>query len=266
MPKLSVIVIAKDEERDLPACLASVAFADEKIVVDAESGDRTREVAEAAGAKVIVRPWPGHAAQKQFALSQATGDWVLSLDADERCSRELEAALPRLVADPAIDGYRVRFRTWAFGRRQRFGGRWSERHVRLFRRAKASFPPREIHESAEVGGRLAKVDAPIEHHTYRSLEELLEKVNRYSTLAARERFARGKRFSYLSLWRWPWGFFKRYVLWLGFLDGYDGLVHAAVSGLYDLLKYAKLRDLEASSPPGPLPASGEGGARSPAPR
>jgi len=245
VPRLSVIVIAKDEERDLPGCLASVAFADEIVVVDAESTDRTRELAQAAGAQVVVRPWPGHAAQKAFALSQARGDWVLSLDADERCSEALKAAIPALIGEGArADGYLVRFQTWAFGRRQRFGGRWTERHLRLFRREKASFPAREIHESAEVEGTLARVDAPIVHHTYRSLDELVEKLNRYSTLGALERFKKGRRFSILSLLRAPWGFFKRYVLWLGVLDGWDGLVQAALGATYDFLKYAKLRDLE----------------------
>jgi glycosyltransferase involved in cell wall biosynthesis len=244
VPRLSVIVIAWDEERDLPDCLASVKFADEIVVVDAESTDRTRELAQAAGAKVVVRPWPGHAAQKAFALSQASGDWVLSLDADERCSEELQAAIPELLAASGVDGYLVRFHTWAFGRRQRFGGRWSERHLRLFRRERASFPAREIHESAEVQGQLAKVDAPILHHTVRTLDELVEKLNRYSTLGAIERSKKGKRFSYLSLLRAPWGFFKRYVLWLGVLDGWDGLVQAWLGATYDFLKYAKLRDLE----------------------
>ncbi|MGC4117533.1 MAG: glycosyltransferase family 2 protein [Myxococcales bacterium] len=251
MPKLSVIVIAKDEERDLPGCLASVAFADEIVVVDAESTDRTREVAQAAGPKVrvVVRPWPGHAAQKAFALSQATGDWVLSLDADERCSQELQEAIPKLVAASDVDGYLVLFQTWAFGRRQRFGGRWSERHLRLFRREKATFPAREIHESAEVAGRIVKVDAPILHHAVRTLDELVEKVNRYSTLGALERFKKGKRFTVLSYFRLPWGFFKRYVLWLGVLDGWDGYVQARLGATYDFLKVAKLRDLERGADP-----------------
>ncbi|MBI5543054.1 MAG: glycosyltransferase family 2 protein [Deltaproteobacteria bacterium] len=243
-PRLSVIVVVRNEERDLPGCLASVAFADELVVVDAQSTDRTREIAEQAGARVFVRAWPGHAAQKQFALEQATGDWVLNLDADERCSAELRAAIPQLLEDGTAEGYRIRFRTWVFGRRQRFGMRWTERHLRLFRREKGSFPPRAIHECAEVSGRAPAVDAPILHFTYDSLEKFVDKINRYSSLAARERFAQGRRFSYFSLWRWPWGFFKRYVLWLGFLDGWDGLLHAAISGLYDLLKYAKLRDLQ----------------------
>lgn len=244
MQRLSVIVITRNEERDLPECLASVAFADEVIVVDSQSTDRTCELARHAGARVIVRPWPGHAAQKAFALAQATGDWVLSLDADERCSPELRDAIPRAIAQDGVDGYDVLFRTWAFGRRARFGGRYGERHIRLFRRAKASFPERAIHESAVVEGGVARLDAPILHHTYVSLEEFVEKVNRYSSLAASERFARGKRFSALSLLRWPWGFFKRYVLWLGLLDGVDGFLYAAISGLYDVLKVAKLRDLE----------------------
>jgi glycosyltransferase involved in cell wall biosynthesis len=242
--RLSVIVIAQDEERDLPECLASVAFADEIVVIDAESRDRTREIAQKAGAKVVVRPWPGHAAQRQFALEQASGEWVLSIDADERCSPELKGAIPQAIDGEGVDGYLVRFRTWYFGRKARFGGLFHERHLRLFRRSKASFPPRAVHEGARVEGAIATLDAPILHHTSATLEELLEKANRYSSLAAAERFSQGRRFRVLDALRLPWGFFKRYFLWLGLLDGWDGLMLAAVGGLYDYLKCAKLRDLE----------------------
>jgi glycosyltransferase involved in cell wall biosynthesis len=244
VPRLSVTIIACDEEPDLPACLASVAFADEIVVVDSGSRDRTREVARAAGARVLERPFDGFAAQKQFALEQATGDWVLNLDADERCSEELAAALGPAMAQEGVDGYQVRFQTWLFGRRARFGGLARERHLRLFRRAGSRYPPRAVHEGVEVAGEVRALEAPIRHYTYRSLAEYLEKINRYTSAAARERYAAGRRFSRWSALRAPWGFFRRYLLQLGFLDGWAGLVFAAMGGLYDFLKEAKLADLE----------------------
>ncbi len=257
MPRLSVTIIARDEERDLPDCLASVAFADEVVVVvDSGTRDRTREVARAAGARVLERPFDGFSSQKQFALEQAAGDWVLNLDADERCSGALQAALAAAMAEEGVDGYEVRFWTWLFGRRARFGGLSRERHLRLFRRSEARYPARAVHEGVEVRGAVRVLDAPILHYTYRSLEEYVDKINRYTSAAARDRFAAGRRFSPLSPLRAPWGFFRRYVLQLGFLDGYAGLVFAAMSGLYDFLKHAKLGDIErerAALPPGPPP-------------
>jgi hypothetical protein len=244
VPRLSVIVVAKTRSADLPGCLESVRFADEIVVVDAESADRTRELAQAAGARVIVRPWPGHAAQKAFALAQATGDW---------CSRWTPtSAAPRSCGGHPRAGGRPR-RGRLPGAVPHLGlraapalrGRWSERHLRcsgarseLLDRESTSAP----RSRGTVGGptRRSSTTAPA-----RTLDELLEKVNRYSTLGALERFKRGKRFSRWSLLRGPWGFFKRYVLWLGVLDGWDGLVQAWLWATYDALKYAKLRDLQA---------------------
>ncbi len=254
MPRLSVTIIARDEELDLPECLASVAFADEIVLVDSGSRDRTRAIAQAAGAKVLERPFDDFAAQKQFALAQATGDWVLNLDADERCSGPLREALGAAMAREGVGGYRVRFETWLFGRRARFGGLGRERHLRLFRREGARYPPRKVHEGVEVAGEVRALDAPIHHYTYRSLEEYLDKINRYTGAAAADRFAAGRRSSRFALARGLWGFFRRYVLKLGFLDGRVGLVFALMSGLYDFLKVAKIEDLErerAALPKGP---------------
>lgn len=249
MHRLSVTVVTKDEERDLPGCLESVKFADEIVVVDSGSTDRTREIATAAGAKVYENPWPGDGPQKAFAMERTTGDWVLNLDADERCSQELAAALPSAMADAAVDGYHVAFQTWMFGKRMRFGGFQTETHPRLFRRTKARYEARKVHGGAVIEGRVKKLKAPIHHRTQVSLHEYVDKINRYSTGVARERFAAGKRFHALSVLRWPFGFLRRYVLRLGFLDGYAGLVHASLGGLYDWLKYAKLEDLEHEGQP-----------------
>jgi glycosyltransferase involved in cell wall biosynthesis len=242
MARLSVTIIARDEERDLPGCLESVRFADEVVVVDSGSRDRTRDIARAAGAKVYENPWPGYGAQKELARQKATGDWVLNLDADERCSPQLAAALPGAFSQEDVDAFSLPFPTWVFGRRARFGELWGERHVRLFRRERARYAERAVHETVLVEGRVARLDAPVYHLTYASLEEYLDKVNRYTSALARERYRQGRRFSPLAAVRLPWGFFRRYVLRLGLLDGWAGFLLASVGALYDLLKYAKLDD------------------------
>jgi len=242
VPRLTVTIIAQDEERDLPDCLASGSFADEIILVDSGSRDRTRDIARAAGAKVFENPWPGDAPQKGFALERATGDWVLNLDADERCSPELRSALPAAMARDDVDGYQVRFQTWLLGRRARFGGLQGERHLRLFRRSKASYETKKVHGGALVDGRIAKLDAPIQHLTYHSLSAYVDKVNRYTTQRSLDRLESGRRFTPLAALRLPWGFFRRYVIRLGVLDGYIGFVLAALGGMYDFLKYAKIDD------------------------
>jgi glycosyltransferase involved in cell wall biosynthesis len=244
MPSISLVVIARDEEIDLPACLASVPFAAEKIVVDSGSSDRTREVARAAGAKVIDQAWLGYGPQKAFAFQQASSDWILNLDADERLSTELAAEIPKAAERTETAGYRLRYRSEMFGRTLRFGGLGSESHLRLFRRGKGRVAERTLHEGIDVDGEVGTLAAPVLHRSYADYSEYLRKLDRYTTLAAEARFAEGRRFTPLAAARLPWAFFRRYVLQLGFLDGFAGFAYAALSGFYDFLKEAKLQDLE----------------------
>jgi glycosyltransferase involved in cell wall biosynthesis len=244
VPRLSLIVVTQDEERDLPSCLASAAFAEEKIVVDSGSRDRTLEVARGCGATVLHRDWEGYGAQKAFALTQATGDWVLSLDADEQLSPELAAEIPAAIQRSDVDGYWLRFQTIFLGKKLRFGAALGERHLRLFRRAKGKFDPRPIHEGVVVDGRVGTLAGPVIHESHRSLDEYFRKFNAYTTAMAEERRRRGHRFSVLSAWRLPGRFFSRYVLRGGFLDGYAGFTYASLLAFYDFVKYAKLGDLE----------------------
>lgn len=247
MSTLSLIVIACDEERDLPRCLGSVQ-ADEKLVVDSGSRDRTREVAQAAGARVVDHAWEGYGKQKAFALAQATGEWVLSLDADEALSPELAAELPAALARADVDGYELPYRSEVLGKVLRFGGWGREHHLRLFRRSKARIAEVAVHEGFEVDGRLARLQHPVLHRPYEDLSEYLRKVDAYSTLGAHERIRRGRAFSSASMLRAPWGFFRRYVLFGGFLDGYPGFLAASLGAMYDVLKVAKQRELQLGGP------------------
>ncbi len=244
VPRLSLIVVAQDEEQDLPACLDSARFVDEAIVVDSGSRDATREIARARGARVLENPWPGDGPQRQFALEHATGDWVLNLDADERLSPSLVPEIQKAIERPEIDGYYLRFQTVFLGRRLRFGAALGERHLRLFRRSRARFNDLEVHGGVRVDGRVGILSNPVIHDSYRNLDEYFRKFNAYTTAMARQRRAAGVSFSPFSALRLPWRFLTRYVLRGGFLDGYAGFAYASLGSFYDFVKYAKLWDLE----------------------
>jgi glycosyltransferase involved in cell wall biosynthesis len=241
MPKLSVTIVAQDEEADIGECVASVAWADEVIVVDGGSRDRTVEIAERAGARVIRQPWTGYAAQKNFALDRATHDWVLSVDADERVTTELRAeVMAALDRGPEYDGYQVPRRSYFLGQWMRHGGWYPDYNLRLFRRGKGRFREREVHERVDVDGRVGALHAPIDHYTYRTLSEYVQRMDRYSTLAAHELRRAGVSVGPVDLLVRPAATFVRmYVVQRGFLDGFRGLLLAGCYASYTFFKYAK---------------------------
>jgi glycosyltransferase involved in cell wall biosynthesis len=241
-PKLSVCIVAMNEEDRIADCLRSVDFADEWIVIDSHSTDRTREVAEGLGARVIERDWPGHVQQKNFALEQAEYEWALCLDADERVSPELRSALlAALAGDTLPDGFEFARRTWYLGRWIRHGGWYPDRKLRLVRRAKARWGGTNPHDHLDVNGRVVRLPGDLLHYSYRSIGDHLRTINSFTTIAAREKHARGRRAGLLDLVGRPvWKFLRMYVLKAGFLDGVAGLVVAVTGSYYVFLKYAKL--------------------------
>ena len=239
--RLSVAVIAWNEEERLRACLESVAWADEILVVDAESTDKTVVLAREFTDRIWVRPWPGFAAQKNFALDQAGGDWVLSLDADERVTPALRERIVRLLAEggPAA-GYRIPRQNVFWGAWVRHGGLYPDYQLRLFRRGAGRFADDAVHESARVSGPVEQLSEPLLHHSYRSLEDFVQRANRYSTLAARDWLARGRPVGPLDLIFRPLGrFLSMYIMRLGFLDGWRGFVLAVLYADYVFLRMAK---------------------------
>ncbi len=239
---LSVIVIAKNEETSIADCLKSVAWADERIVLDGGSLDATVAVAKALGARVeVVTDWPGFGPQKNRALALATGDWVLSLDADEQVSAALRDEIEATMKAPGAVLYRMPRASSYCGRTLRHGGWWPDYVVRLFRRGEAQFSEELVHErliSAQAVGTLTQ---PLLHDTYASLEEALDKANRYSTLGAQQAFARGERSGLVkALGHGLWAFFRTYVLRRGFLDGGQGLLLAVSNAHATFYRYAKL--------------------------
>jgi len=252
MPLLSVAIITQDEERNLARTLASVRFADEVIVVDSGSKDRTVEIAEAHGAKVFVREWPGFAAQKNFAIAQCTGDWVLSLDADEEMSPELATQIRLLLpTNPPSDAYYLNRRNLFLGRWVKRGGYYPDSKLRLFRRTAANFAvqphfeERPVHETMTFDGESSTLDFDLIHHAYPTLEDYLEHMDRYSTLGAQLLLSQGRVSKSFLAFYWNilivphLSFFYNYILRLGFLDGREGLLLHLYHSTYISWKYSK---------------------------
>ena len=247
---LSAILIAKNEERDLPGCLDSLKGLASEIVVmvSDETTDRTEEIARAAGTKVLRRRFDDYARMRQASLEAASGDWCLWIDPDERVTPALAAEIRSALArSPSFDAYYIPFEVLFLGRALRWGGLGSESHVRLFRRSKSRFVGGALHEGVQVGRPTGRLDGKIVHEPYKTISEYLEKLDRYTSLAAEKRFAAGRRF---SAWRHlilPWEFFARAVLKLGFLDGFPGLAWAGLSAFHSWLKYVKLGEMQRNS-------------------
>lgn len=246
IPGLSVIIIVRDEEKDIRACLESVAeIANEIVVVDSGSTDRTMEICGAFTEKIFQKDWNGFAAQKQFALDQAQGPWVLNIDADERLSPKLRLEIARVLKqNPAHNGYMIPYRHYFLGKRLRFSGVQGERHIRLFKKSESSYGHDRVHEGVHVRPPIGELSSPMEHVSYRDIDEYLRKCNFYTSLIAERKWEEGERFHFWHHLRLPAEFLSRYVLKLGFLDGQAGLVYSTLSSYYVWLKYLKLRDLE----------------------
>jgi len=243
--KLSVTVITKNEAAHIDACLASVAWADERLVVDSRSTDGTPELASARGARVIVRDWPGYAAQKNFAASQASHDWILSVDADERVSPALADEIQVLLRTaPAHAGYRVPRVTWHLGRWIRTTDWYPDFQLRLYDRRRAEWPIRRVHESVAIAtgaGQAGQLAGELQHYAYRDISHHHRTMDLYTTLAAEEMHAAGRRAGLVDLVvHPPAAFLRNYVLRRGLGDGAPGLIISAMNAHYVFLKFAKL--------------------------
>lgn len=249
--KLSVCVIARDEERDLPGLLesllplrAALGPDFECVLLDSGSRDRTLELAARWGARTASRPFDDFAAQKQACLDLCAGEWALSLDCDERLSPELAGALPGVLADPgAAAGYELPFEVEFEGRVLRWGGLGGERHLRLFRRAQGRFGGEHLHEGVRVEGPVARLAHPVRHRPYADRREYMDKLAVYIERAARARLAAGRRPCWTDALRPPWELFARLVLKLGVLDGRPGVEWARLAALHTRLKYRRLAEL-----------------------
>jgi glycosyltransferase involved in cell wall biosynthesis len=244
--KISAVVVCGNEEANLADCLESVRWCDEMVVVESLSTDRTPEIARRYTERVISRAWAGYVAQKQFALEQATGDWILSLDADERCSPELREAIRAALASPQADevaGFEVRRHVFYLGRWIDHGGWYPDWKLRVVRRGRARWVGSDPHDRLEADGPVGRLEADLVHHTYRDFAQQLRTVDRFSEVVAEGWLEQGRRFSLLdALFHPPAKFLECYVWKRGFLDGWPGFVIAATSAFYVFAKQVKLRE------------------------
>ena len=257
MTKLTVTVITSNEGPHIASALESVSWADEIIVVDSRSADDTVAVAGRYTPHVEVRDWAGYGAQKNYASAKAANDWILSIDADERISPALAEEIRALMrSGPTAPGYRVPRVSYYLGRWIRSTDWYPDYHLRLYDRRRARWSERRVHESVELlddgvnRRRLPRLKGEMLHYPYRDVSEHLQKIDRYTTLAAEQWDAEGRRGSALQALVYPrLAFFRNYILRKGFLDGRAGLLVSMLNSYYVFLKYAKLLEMQRLSDP-----------------
>lgn len=244
---LSVTVITLNEEGNLRECLEDVRWAEEIVVVDALSTDRTVAIAKEYTDRVFLNPWPGHQEQKNFAIERASHEWVFSVDADERVSPALRAEIEAVLSDPqAADGYNLPRKNLFLGRWMHHGGWYPDRVLRLFRKSRGRFGGINPHDRVRLQGRLGHLGEPLLHITYRSLSQYIEKQYAYACIGARERIARGgpRRPGVGAMAGRPlMKFLEAYVVKRGFLDGFHGLLTALFAAYFAFVRQAKIREL-----------------------
>jgi (heptosyl)LPS beta-1,4-glucosyltransferase len=246
VPKLSVTIITKNEAADVGAALESVAFADERIVVDSHSTDDTVAIARQHTDRVIVRDWAGYVDQKNYAASQASHDWILSLDADERVTPALADEIKATLGDtPAHHGYRIPRVTWHLGRWIRTTDWYPDYQLRLYDRRSAQWTGKYVHESVSVRGSSGRLRHELQHYAYRDISDHLETMDRYTTFAARQMYESGRRAGLVQVaGHPPLAFLRNYIARGGFRDGVAGLTISAMNSYYVFLKLAKLWELQ----------------------
>lgn len=259
--KLSVCIITLNEEDNIRAACESVSWADEIVVVDSGSSDRTAEIAAECGARVMQNSWPGFAAQKQFATDQAKHDWILSLDADERVSEELRDSIQNVLAKPdhqiLADGYLISRRAFYMGRWIRGGGWYPDRQLRLYRKSMGRWQGAHIHETVKMnpGARIELLPGDLLHYTVRDAAEHHRMIGeRYAPLGARKMFEQGRRTSPLKIATiGPATFIRNFILKAGFRDGLAGFSIARFAAHHAFLKHLELWELQngqdANQPP-----------------
>ena len=243
MPKLTATLICRDEAHHIEAALASVAWCDEIIVIDSGSTDGTVDIARRLANNVIVREWPGYAAQKEFAAAQASHDWILSIDADERVSEALASEIRAvLAAEPREAAFRIPRMTRHFGRWLRTTDAYPDYQVRLYDRRRARWKPLQVHESVSADGPVGTLRNDLLHEGDDTIDARKEKLRHYAELSAREMHAKGRRGGAMSLLLHPpAAFLRSYVLRRGFLDGAAGFRVSWLQAYYVYKKFEFLR-------------------------
>jgi len=243
-PKISAVIITRNESKNIEAAIESLDFADQVVVADTSSEDETVELARKTGAEVHGIPFRGFGASKNMALEFCTGDWIFSLDADERVSPELSHSVLEAVNNAdGHDCYGVNRLTYFLGKPIRHSGWFPDYVVRLFKKG-YGFSEKQVHESLETGGNVGRLQGLLLHHSYRDLDRYFEKLNFYTSLNAGEMIREGKKGSLIDvIIHPPATFLKMFIFKAGFLDGMTGFVLAVLSSYQVFIKYIKLRQL-----------------------
>ncbi|MBK7378294.1 MAG: glycosyltransferase family 2 protein [Ignavibacteriales bacterium] len=241
--KISVIIITKNENQNITDCLNSVKWADEIIIIDAESSDNTIELAKKFTDKVFIRKWNGYSDQKMYALSLAKNEWVLSLDADERITDELKNEI--LFSDLSIaDGYKISRANYFLGRLIRGCGWSHDYQLRLFRKSKTKVTERMVHEGFIIDGKISELKSSMLHYSYRNFHDAMNKINQYSTLEAQEKYQRKKVNGFTILLNPFIAFVQFFIFRKGFIDGAHGLLVSIMHGMTKMMMYIKMWELQ----------------------
>ncbi len=241
--KLSAIVICKNEEKSIARCLDSLNWVDEVVVADSHSSDKTPEIVKSyPNTKLVDTDWLGFSQTKTLAISHATHDWILWLDADEEVTAELKLEIEsKLKNEPKAVAYKIHRRNWYMGQEVKYSGWQNDWVSRLFRKDKCKFDNKEVHESLIINGDEKKLKSRLNHYTYTNLEDYLEKYNKYNLLSARDKFSKTGKVNFYHLLLKPWlRFFRHYILQRGFLDGKLGIVLCTMSGVSVFFRYVKI--------------------------
>ena len=247
---ISVAIITKNEEDRISACVEGLSFADEIVVVDSGSVDDTVHIARSAGCRVTTEKWRGYAGQKQFAVDQCRNDWVIILDADEQIPRETSKQLSNmpLHAAQSITAYSFLRKNFFHDRWIRHCGWWPDRVVRLVNRKQGKFNSKLVHERWMSDGTIGDLNLTIDHHSFRDYSDLINKMQTYSTLSAREMFAHAKHAGWWTpLTHGLWMFLRTYILEMGFLERFDGFMISTLNAGGSFMKYAKLREMNTTA-------------------
>ena len=250
MVPISVILIVCNEAKQIRRCLESVMWADEIIVVDSGSEDDTVTIARSYNAKVVSHVWEGYVKQRRFALSQASNNRVLVIDADEVVSEELRGSIQSITEDSSFNGYTMLRLNHFWGKSIRYCGWYPDRVLRFFRKDRASLPDVSIHEGFDIEGETGFLEGYLLHYSYDSLSDYFEKMNRYTSLEVadkQERLSKKRLHWYDLVFHSLSRFFRMYVIRKGFLDGFTGLVVCLVSSLYLFVLYAKMWEAQRES-------------------
>ena len=244
MHKLSVCIVTKNEEYNIEACLKSVSWADEIIVIDSFSTDRTVEICSKYTNNIIISEYKGDGPQKQQALSMTTNDWVLILDADEILTPTLQQEMQDTLKNPKYDGYKIPFQTFYCGKALHFGNAIKEKHLRLVRKSKNKIVPKVVHSYIEHNGKIGKLKNKILHYSLPDLEKVLQKIDAYSTAGAKIQLQKGEKSGLLkAIVHSLFTFVRGFILKLGFLDGKEGFMFAVSNAEGCYYRYLKLYHL-----------------------